>query len=57
MLNILKPPVRFSIYNKTASSAVDDVTLSSIMPEAREAVAENKQDNASLITACFFYGT
>jgi hypothetical protein len=45
MLNIPQPPTSFSTYNKTNGSAVDGVSESSVMQAAREAVAENKEDD------------
>jgi hypothetical protein len=53
VLNIPHPPASFSIYNKTAGSAVGDVSVSFMMQAVREAVAENKEDDPSPITACF----
>jgi hypothetical protein len=53
MLNILQLPGSFSIYNKTVGSAVADVSVSSMMQAAREAVAENEEDDPSHITVCF----
>jgi hypothetical protein len=53
MLNIPQPPTSFSAYNKTIGSAVADVSESSMMRAAREAVAENEQDDPSHTTACF----
>jgi hypothetical protein len=51
--NIPQLPTNFSIYNKTIGSAVNDVGESSMMQAAREAVAENEEDDPSRITACF----
>jgi hypothetical protein len=50
-----QPPPSFSthIYNKNTGSAVADVSVSSMMQAAREAVAENEKDDPSHITACF----
>jgi hypothetical protein len=53
MLNISQPPTSFSIYNNTTGSAVADVSVSFMMQAAREAVAENEEDDLSHITACF----
>jgi hypothetical protein len=53
VLNILQPPTNFSIYNRTIGSAVADVSVSFLMQAAREAVAENEEDDPSHITACF----
>jgi hypothetical protein len=53
MLNIPQPPTSFSIYNKTIGSAVADVSVSFMMQAAREAVAENEEDDPSHVTACF----
>jgi hypothetical protein len=53
VLNIPQPPTSFSIYNKTTGSAVADVSAFFMMQAAKEAVAENKEDDASYITACF----
>jgi hypothetical protein len=52
-LNIHQPPTSFSVYSKTIGSAVADVCVSFMMQAAREAVAENEEDNPSHITACF----
>jgi hypothetical protein len=51
MLNISQPPTRFSIYNKTIGTAVADVSESFMMQAAREAVAENEEDDPSHTTA------
>jgi hypothetical protein len=56
VLNIPQPPTSFSIYNKTTGSVVAVVILSSMMQAAREAVAENEEDDPSHITA-YFDGT
>jgi hypothetical protein len=53
VLNIPQPTTNFSVYNKTTGSAVADVGESSMMQEAREAVAGNEEDDPSHITACF----
>jgi hypothetical protein len=53
MLNIPQPPTSFSIYNNAIGSAVADVSESFRMQAAREAVAENEEDDPSHITACF----
>jgi hypothetical protein len=53
MLNIPQPPTSFGIYNKNTGSAVDDVSESSMMQAAREAVEENEEDDPSRVTACF----
>jgi hypothetical protein len=53
VLNIPQPPTSCSIYNETIGSAVADVSVSSMMQAAREAVAQNEGDYASHITACF----
>jgi hypothetical protein len=53
VLNTPQPPTGFSIYNKTIGSAVADVSVSFMMQAAREAVAENEEDDPSHITACF----
>jgi hypothetical protein len=53
VLNILEPPASFSIYNKTTGSAVADVGVSFMMQAAKEAVAEDGEDDPSHITACF----
>jgi hypothetical protein len=53
VLNIPQPPTSFSIYNKTIDSAVAGVSVSFMMQAAREAVAENEEDDPSHITACF----
>jgi hypothetical protein len=53
MLNIPQPAASFSIYNKTIGSAVAVVSVSSMMQAAREALAENEEDDLSHITACF----
>jgi hypothetical protein len=52
-LYISQPPTSHSIYNKAIGSAVADVSLSSVMQAAREAVAENEEGDLSHITACF----
>jgi hypothetical protein len=53
VLNIPQPPTSFSIYNKTVGSAVAAVSVSFVVQAAREAVAENEEDDPSHITACF----
>jgi hypothetical protein len=53
VLNIPQPPTGFSIYSKTAGSAVADVSVSFMVQAAREAAAENEKDDSSHITACF----
>jgi hypothetical protein len=53
VLNIPQPPGSFSIYNKIIGSAVADVSVFFMMQAATEAVAENEEDDASHITACF----
>ena len=53
MMNIPQPPTSFSIYNKSLGSTVADLTVSSMMQAAREAVAEKEEDDPSHITACF----
>jgi uncharacterized 2Fe-2S/4Fe-4S cluster protein (DUF4445 family) len=53
MLNTPQPPISFSIYNKTVGSAVADVRVSFMVQAAREAVAENEENDPSHITACF----
>jgi hypothetical protein len=53
MLNIPQPTTSFSIYNKTTGSAVNDVGEFSMMQAAREAVAQNEEDEPSPITVCF----
>jgi hypothetical protein len=42
--NIPQPPTSFSIYNKNIGSAVADVSESTMMQAAREAIAENLED-------------
>jgi hypothetical protein len=53
VLSIPQPPTSFSIYKKTIGSAVADVRVSSMRQAAREAEAENEEDDPSFITACF----
>jgi hypothetical protein len=53
VLNIPQPPTSFSIYNKITGSAVADVSVSFMMQTAREAVAENEEDDPSHVIACF----
>jgi hypothetical protein len=53
VLNILQHPTSFSIYNKTNGSAVADVSIAFMMEAAREALAENEEDDPSCIIACF----
>jgi hypothetical protein len=53
VLNIPQPPTSFSIYDKSIGSAVADVSVSFMMQAAREAAAENEEDEPSHITACF----
>jgi hypothetical protein len=48
-----EPPTSFGIYSKIIGSAVDDVSESSMMQAAREAVAGNEEADPSHITACF----
>jgi hypothetical protein len=52
VLNIPQPPTSFSTC-KTIGLAVADVSVSSTMKAAREAVAENEEEDPSRITACF----
>jgi hypothetical protein len=52
VLNIPQPPTNFNIYSETIGSAVADVSVSFMMQAAREAVAENEEDDPSYITAC-----
>jgi hypothetical protein len=54
MLNIPQRPASFIICNKTIGSSVADVSASFMMQEAREAVAENEEDDPSHITNCWF---
>jgi hypothetical protein len=51
MMNIPQPPTSFSIYNKSLGSTVADLTVSSMMQAAREAVTEKEEDDPSHITA------
>jgi hypothetical protein len=53
MLNIPQPPRSFSIYNKAVGSAVAELSESSMLQAAREAVAEKEEDDPSHMTACF----
>jgi hypothetical protein len=48
-----QPATSLGIYSKTVGSAVDDVSESSMMQAAREAVAGNEEADPSHITACF----
>jgi hypothetical protein len=53
ILNIPQPPASFNIYNKTAGSALAEVSVNSMMQTARRTVAENEENDLSHITACF----
>jgi hypothetical protein len=50
-LNIPWPPTSLSVYNKTIGSAMADVSVCLMMQAAREAAAENGEDDPSRITA------
>jgi hypothetical protein len=52
VLNIPQPPTSFSICNKNIGSAVTEVSQSTLMQAAGEAVAENEDDDPSHLTAC-----
>jgi hypothetical protein len=52
VLSIPQPQTSFSIYNKTIGSAVADVSESCMMQAAREAEAENEEDDPSHATVC-----
>jgi len=55
ILNIPQPPTNFNIYNKTAGSALAEVSKYSMMQTARWTVraAETEENDLSHITACF----
>jgi len=53
ILNISQPPACFNIYNKTASSALTEVSEYSMIQTARWTVTQNEEDDLSHITAFF----
>jgi hypothetical protein len=53
ILNIPQPPTSFNIYDRTASSALTEVSEYSMMQTARWTVTQNEEDDLSDITACF----